>query len=270
MIAWGDPGPIRAALAHLAEHGWARLGRVAGDDALAALRGRADDLMLGRLRVDGLFFQPDSPTGDYGDLAFGRGWIGPSLDYRKLEKLELDDRFRALVAAPLFEQISRAAIPGDIAIYRAALFAKAAGGGTELPWHQDGGRFWGLDRDPTLQIWLALDDAPVESGCVEVLPGSHQGGLATPDGGNVPAALVAAARAEQRALALPAVAGEVLLLHNHTWHRSRRNATGRARRAVTICYMSADTRCLRTRRAPRVFHRPFAGLRAPLVSGLDR
>jgi hypothetical protein len=27
MIASGDPGPIREALAHLAEHGWARLGR---------------------------------------------------------------------------------------------------------------------------------------------------------------------------------------------------------------------------------------------------
>src|SRR5688572_8513308 len=26
-------------------------------------------------------------------------------------------------------------------------------------------------------------------------------------------------------LALPAVAGEVILIHNHTWHRSRRNAT---------------------------------------------
>jgi ectoine hydroxylase-related dioxygenase (phytanoyl-CoA dioxygenase family) len=75
----------------------------------------------------------------------------------------------------------------------------------------------------------------------------------------VPAALVAAAGADTRALALPAVAGEVILLHNHTWHRSRRNATGRARRAVTICYMSADTRCLRTRRAPRAFHRPFTG-----------
>jgi hypothetical protein len=270
MIASGDPGSIRAALAHLAEHGWARLGRVAGDDALAALRQRSDDLMLGRVRVDGLFFQPDSPTGEYADLAFGRGWIGPSLAYRKLEKLELDDRFRALVAAPLFEQIARAAIPGDIAIYRAALFAKAAGGGTELPWHQDGGRFWGLDRDPTLQVWLALDDAPVESGCVEVLDGSHRGGLATPDGGNVPAALVTAALAEQRSLALPAVAGEVILLHNHTWHRSRRNASGRARRAVTICYMSAGTRCRRTRRPPREFHLPFAAPGRQLVSGLDR
>jgi len=259
MIASGDPGPIREALAHLAEHGWARLGRVAADDVVAALRARSDDLMLGRVRVDGLFFQPDSPSGDYADLAFGRGWTGPKLGYRKLEKLELDDLFRALVAAPRFEQIARAAIPGDIAIYRAALFAKAAGGGTELPWHQDGGRFWGVDRDPTLQVWLALDDVPRESGCVEVLPGSHTGGLATPDGGNVPAALVAAAGADARALALPAVAGEVILLHNHTWHRSRRNATGRARRAVTICYMSADTRCLRTRRPPRAFHRPFAG-----------
>lgn len=262
MIASGDPGPIREALAHLAEHGWARLGRVAADDVLARLRARCDDLMLGRVRVDGLFFQPDSPSGDYADLAFGRGWIGPSLGYRKIEKLELDGLFRALVAAPRFEQIARAAIPGDIAIYRAALFAKAAAGGTELPWHQDGGRFWGVDRDPTLQVWLALDDVPLESGCVEVLPGSHAGGLATPDGGNVPAALVAAAGADARALALPALAGEVLLLHNHTWHRSRRNATGRARRAVTICYMSADTRCLRTRRAPRAFHRPFAEDRA--------
>lgn len=259
MIASGDPGPIREALAHLAEHGWARLGRVAGAEVLAALRARCDDLMLGRVRVDGLFFQPDSPSGDYADLAFGRGWVGPSLGYRKLEKLELDDLFRALVAAPRFEQIARAAIPGDIAIYRAAVFAKAAGGGTELPWHQDGGRFWGVDRDPTLQVWLALDDVPRESGCVEVLPGSHAGGLATPDGGNVPAPLVAAAGADTRALALPAVAGDVILLHNHTWHRSRRNATGRARRAVTICYMSAETRCLRTRRAPRSFHRPFAG-----------
>ncbi len=62
-----------------------------------------------------------------------------------------------------------------------------------LPWHQDGGRFWGLDRDPILQIWTALDDAPVAAGCVEVLPGSHRDGLATPLGGLVPAPLAARA-----------------------------------------------------------------------------
>jgi ectoine hydroxylase-related dioxygenase (phytanoyl-CoA dioxygenase family) len=75
--------------------------------------------------------------------------------------------------------------------------------------------------------WLALDDVPRESGCVEVLPGSHTGGLATPDGGNVPAALVAAAGADTRP-ALPAVAGEVILPHNHTWHAAPQRHRPRA------------------------------------------
>ena len=87
---------------------------------------------------------------------------------------------------PLFERIARAVIGGDIAIYRALLFNKAKQGGTVLPFHQDGGSYWGLDRDPTLQIWTALDDVPVESGCVEIVPKSHEGGLATPLGGVVP------------------------------------------------------------------------------------
>jgi hypothetical protein len=155
---------LGAALAHLDEHGFARLGRLIDPAALALLRERADDLMLGRHRVEGLFFQADSPSGAYADLEFGRGWVGPSLGYRKLEKLERDDRFRALIASPPFERIARARIAGDIAIYRAVLFTKARGGGTELPWHQDGGRFWGVDRDPTLQIWTALDDPPRRPG----------------------------------------------------------------------------------------------------------
>jgi phytanoyl-CoA hydroxylase len=248
---------LEAALADLDQQGFARLGRVVGDEVLAGLRERADDLMFGRLRIDGLFFQADSPTGRYADLDFGRGWVGPTTTYRKLEKLERDDRFRALIASSTFERIVRARIAGPVAIYRAVLFNKAPSGGTELPWHQDGGRFWGVDRDPTLQLWTALDDVPAAAGCLEVVPGSHRGGLATPDGGNVPADLLAAAGADARAVLLPAVAGEVILLHNHLWHRSARNRDGRPRRALTVCYMSAATRCLRRKRAPRVFFRPF-------------
>ena len=248
---------LEAPLAHFREHGWARLGRVLDDAGLAALRERADELMLGQRVIDGLFFQKDSASGRYGDLEFGRGWVGPSLEYRKIEKLEKDDRYRALIANPLYERVARALIEGEIAVYRACLMTKAASGGTVLGWHQDGGRFWGVDRDPDLQIWTALDDAPAEAGCVEVVPGSHRAGLATPGGGNLPPEVLAAAGAEQRALALPARAGEALLIHNHVWHRSGRNHSGLARRAFTVCYMSAATRCLRRKRAPREFHRPF-------------
>ncbi len=248
---------VAGALAHFRAHGWARLGVVAGSETLDRLRARADDIMLGRVVHEGLFFQRDSATGRYEDLEFGRGWEGPGLGYRKIEKLEIDPVFRAWLENPAFERVARAFIGDEIVIYRAMLFNKEARGGTDLPWHQDGGSFWGLSRDPELQIWTALDDAPAEAGCVEVVDGSHLGGLATPLGGTVPADVALRAGAEPRALPLPARAGEALLIHNYVWHRSGRNATGRPRRAFTTSYMSAATRCMRTRRAPRSFLRVF-------------
>ncbi|ATB48258.1 phytanoyl-CoA dioxygenase family protein [Corallococcus macrosporus] len=244
---------ITPALAHYAEHGYARLGRVLGDAGLEALRERADDLMLGRVVHPGLFFQPDAATGRYEDAPLGLGWQGPSLDYRKLEKLEKDPRFLAWLENPLFERVARAFLPGDIVLYRAILFHKGQAGGSNLPWHQDGGRLWGITREPELQIWTALDDAPEDGGCLEVIPGSHRGGLVTALGGVVPPDAVAAAHAEARAVPLPARAGEALLIHNHLWHRSGRGRPGLRRRAFSACYMDADVRCVRKKKAPRVF-----------------
>ena len=126
-----------------------------------------------------------------------------------------------------------------------------------MPWHQDAGVFWGLDRDPCLQIWTALDDVPVLSGAVEVVDGSHARGLASRLGGVVPGNVLAKYEAESLAMALPAKAGEALLIHNYLWHRSGMNRTGRPRRAFTVCYLDARTQCQRKRRAPRAFVRLF-------------
>ena len=247
-----DDAAMASVLAHYREHGYARLGRVAGDATLEAMRRRADAIMLGEVRHEGVFFQLDAESGSYDDLTFGRGYQGPSLTYRKLEKLELDPLFRAWIEHPFFEPIVRAVHGDSVALYRAILMTKGAPGGTPLPWHQDGGSFWGLDREPELQIWTALDDAPVEAGCVEVFPGSHRAGLATPLGGVVPRPHVDARGADAEALALPSRAGEGILIHNHLWHRSRRNTTGRTRRAFSVCYLHGATRCLRKKRAARL------------------
>lgn len=244
-------------LATFEAEGYARLGDVLDAGARAELCARADAIMRGEAVIPGLFFQHDTTTGRYDDLEFGKGWTGPSLNYRKIEKLEKDPLFLAWIRNPLFARIARAVIGEAVTLYRAVLFTKAARGGTVLPWHQDGGRFWGLDRDPILQIWTALDDAPAEAGCVEVIPGSHREGLATPLGGLVPAEMARERGAEPAAVPVPARAGEALLLHNHLWHRSGVNATGAPRRAFTVCYMSAETRCLRRKRAPRNFLRVF-------------
>ncbi|MFO0674986.1 MAG: phytanoyl-CoA dioxygenase family protein [Polyangiaceae bacterium] len=245
-------------LRHFEEHGYARVGKIASDETLTLLRDRTNAIMMGEVTYEGLFFQLDNQTGNYEELVFGRGWEGPSLNYRKIEKLEKDPLFRAWLENPIFERIARARIDGDVTIYRALIMNKAERGGTHLPWHQDGGLFWGLDKDPTLQVWTALDDAPVEAGCIEVVPGSHTRGLATPLGGVVPKDRVEEADVDHRIVALPVRAGEVLLLHNHLWHRSGVNVTGHPRRAFTVCYMDAKTRCQRKKKAPRSFTRVFA------------
>jgi phytanoyl-CoA hydroxylase len=249
---------LQSALCHFRDHGWARLGRLAGDETLESLRARADDIMLGRVVHEGLFFQHDAESGRYEDLEFGRGYVGPSDAYRKIEKLERDPFFRAWLENEAFERVVRAVLgDGEVALYRATLFTKSARGGTALPWHQDGGSFWGLDRDPELQIWTAIDDATFASGCVEVIDGSHKGGLATPLGGTIPRDILLRARADERKLPLPASAGDVLLIHNHLWHRSGNNTSGRPRRAFTVSFMPGSTRCMRKRRAPRHFVRVF-------------
>src|SRR5688500_6931182 len=66
---------LTAPLAHLAEHGYARLGRVLDDAGLLALRERAEDLMLGRVTYPGPFFQLDAVRGKYEDAPLGLGWL---------------------------------------------------------------------------------------------------------------------------------------------------------------------------------------------------
>jgi hypothetical protein len=252
---------IDQAIAHYRERGWARLGKLCDDATLEALRKRADEIMLGEVVYDGLFFQHDSDSGNYDDLEYGKGWKGPSLRYRKVEKLEKDPLFLAWISNPMFREVCARVYPrveeDGVTLYRAFLMNKHAGGGSNLPWHQDGGTFWGLDRNPTLQIWTGLDDAPIGGGCVEVYEGSHVHGLATHLGGVVPDDKVAASNAEAEAVAIPTEAGEVLLLHNHVWHRSGRTTTGKPRRALSVCYMEGATRCRRQKRAPRTFLRLF-------------
>lgn len=248
---------LSSVLEHFNEHGWARLGPVLDPARAHALRTRSDDIMLARVVHEGLFFQRDSPTGRFRDLAFAKGWEGPSLEYRKIEKLEKDPLFLEWIENERFEPIARAVVGDAVSLFRAVLWTKAVSGGTELPWHQDGGLFWGIDRDPVLQIWTALDDVPIESGCVEVVSGTHRRGLVSEKGGRVPDEALTAERAAERAIKLPAKAGEALLIHNHVWHRSGMNTSGQPRRALSVCYMDATTKCRRKKRAPRRFLRLF-------------
>ncbi|MBA3845154.1 MAG: phytanoyl-CoA dioxygenase family protein [Planctomycetes bacterium] len=225
-------------------YGWLRLGRTLDAAALAGLCERIDDYMHGHRCADALLMQLDL-GGDYsamGPMTLGHKGATPL--YRKIENLEHDDRFHAFLTQPLFARICGRVYGDDVGIgvYRAMFMNKPARQGTVLPWHQDGGGAWGLDRNPLMTVWTALDPATIANGCVEIIPGSHRLGLLHKQGHTVTAEHVAAHCQPGRAVPLELAAGESVLLHNWLLHRSGVNDTDKPRRAFSVCYLDARTR----------------------------
>lgn len=224
--------------------GYLRLGRIADDDLLAAMRQRIDDIMLGRADVDypRMLMQLDSDDGAYDSAGMQtRGFKGATLAYRKIEQLERDPVFRRYMTLPVFEQVARH-VYGNVAIaaFRAMFMNKPAGRGTVLPLHQDQWR--ALDRDPLITIYTALDAATVENGCVEIIPGTHHTLLNRKQGrGFLTPEMAADYDDDPRRIPLTLEAGEVVLMHNWTLHCSGVNRTDQPRRAFSVCLMEAAT-----------------------------
>ena len=244
------------------EQGYVALGQVATDAELEALQRRIDDIMLGKVRYPGMFFQLDSETGEYEDVPPGsNAWQGPTLAYRKIQDLEQDDLFLAYLQHPRFRGITRQLIGPDVAVFRAMFMNKPAERGTHLPYHQDAGSQWQLSQDPILTIWTALDPATRANGCVQVIPGRHKLGLLSERGHTITPGQERRYCPEEKSVYLEARPGEVYALHNLLLHRSVINTTGTPRRAFSVCYMDAATRHVGPgeRRYPVVFGRGALG-----------
>jgi len=61
----------------------------------------------------------------------------------------------------------------DIALWNSSFFAKPARDGHATPWHQDG-EYWPIRPLATCTVWLAVDDATPENGCLRIIRGSHK------------------------------------------------------------------------------------------------
>ncbi|HMN30807.1 MAG TPA: phytanoyl-CoA dioxygenase family protein [Caldilineaceae bacterium] len=237
--------------------GYLRLGKVLSDAELAGLQQRIDDIMLGKADVpyDRMMMQVDGLTGKVADAGpQTKGFKVPTLNYRKIQDLELDPLFLACMQKPLFRAICAKAYgeATPIACFRAMFMNKPARHGSFLAWHQD--RWTDLDRDPQITIWIALDPATVANGCVQIIPGSHQALLNPEDSsGFLRADQVEEQLAKAKPVMLELAAGEAVLLHNWLLHASEVNHTDIPRRAFSICYMDAATQSQRGERFSLVF-----------------
>jgi hypothetical protein len=228
--------------------GYLQLGPIVDAAELQSLRERADDLALGRVINPDVQLQLDT-GGRYEELPDVTAQRDDgTLLYRKVQGLETDDLFRAVLQRPVFAEIAahHYGPHTSATLFRAMVMNKPASQGTVLPWHQDGGDVWALDRDPLITIWMALDDATAANGCVEVIPGSHRLGLVTAEGSTLTEADAQRFCPEDEVRPLEVPAGHALLMHNWLIHRSGVNPTPMPRRAFTACYLDSRTKNILT------------------------
>jgi non-heme Fe2+,alpha-ketoglutarate-dependent halogenase len=61
----------------------------------------------------------------------------------------------------------------NIRLFHLSVWPKKANDSAYIGWHQDA-TYFGLDPSTQITAWVALSDAPVAAGCMEVVPGSQR------------------------------------------------------------------------------------------------
>ncbi|MCG9127792.1 phytanoyl-CoA dioxygenase family protein [Candidatus Poribacteria bacterium] len=98
------------------------------------------------------------------------------------------------------------------------------------PWHQDWHYWHGAHK---FSIWVALDDATVENGCLKLFPGSHKSAIVhdgdASDGNGFGNRLRPDAIDESLAVTAEVEAGGAVFFHDLTLHSSHPNLSGAER-----------------------------------------
>ena len=137
-------------------------------------------------------------------------------------------------------------IGGDLLCWNTIFWIKEAGSQSFVSWHQDL-RYWGLDTNDLVTVWLALSPATLESGCMQVLPGSHTGDLLPHKDGYAPDNLLTRGQEievevdENQSVAMPLQAGEISLHNVRLAHASGPNRTTDRRIGLSLHYMPPAT-----------------------------
>jgi phytanoyl-CoA hydroxylase len=199
--------------------------------------------------------------GDYGSIGYGHDQL-PSNDPTAAERMGEDDLLRRYLCIHFPHKVSPAALRAlqaprivealvsvigpNVKAMQSMLFIKSEGKPGQA-WHQD--EFFIPSRDRSLTaVWIALDDATVENGCLWVLPGSHQRGVIYPAREQSDPRFDCTTEAydfpysDEQSIPVEIPAGTALIFNGYLLHRSLQNSGRHGyRRALANHYMSAES-----------------------------
>ena len=133
-------------------------------------------------------------------------------------------------------------IGADFALWNSSFFAKPALNGQATPWHQDG-EYWPIRPPATCTVWMAIDDATVDNGCLRFIPGSHkkrilrQHRINSDPNLTLNQELLPNEYSEEEAIDLILEAGQISLHDIYMIHGSIENRSPQSRRGMTLRYM---------------------------------
>ncbi len=153
---------------------------------------------------------------------------------------------RSVAQHPEAVRALTAVIGPNVKMMQSMLFIKSEGKPGQA-WHQDETHIPTRDRSLTA-VWIALDDATVENGCLWVIPGSHRAGVLYPDRVQDDPRFDCTREAygfryqEEDAVPVELSAGAALVFDGYLLHRSLPNSGHHGmRRALVNHYMSAES-----------------------------
>ena len=156
----------------------------------------------------------------------------------------------------IYDIVSRAAvldavedlIGPDILMYQNGAWFKNPGSDTYVSWHQDA-TYYGMDPLDLVTCWVALSPTTLETGCMQVLPGSHLHGQlpveyteVTPDNLLASGQNTLIDRDAYTIVPMELQPGEMSMHHVCLVHSSRPNRGQDRRMGFSIAYMGPHVR----------------------------
>ncbi|MDX2066612.1 MAG: phytanoyl-CoA dioxygenase family protein [Fimbriimonadaceae bacterium] len=189
---------------------------------------------------------PESVQIQYEHAAQGKvdGMTGAErLDYLRKFMLfaHCDSRVSDVMYRPDLMAIVRDLLGGEPEMFQDMALLKPPGIGREKPWHQDHAYFDLPEGTPVVGVWIALDEAVPENGCMHFLLGGHRAGPLPHFNRRDWQLCDSEVLREDRAVAAPLPAGGALIFDGLTPHGTPSNRSDRRRWALQFHYVRRGT-----------------------------
>jgi ectoine hydroxylase-related dioxygenase (phytanoyl-CoA dioxygenase family) len=182
-----------------------------------------------------------------------------------------ETRFALLCRHPRVAGLMQELLGLPLYLYHSKLAFKAPFTGSVQYWHQDYG-YWrdGHPRPDMGSVMIMLDEHTVDNACLQVLAGSHRGGVmdhevemrqSTGDGQRrIPTAVMPETIRRYRRVRATGSPGTVLAWHCNTMHGSSHNLSENPRRALIVAFNAVGNHF-----APDATENPFAAREDPAM-----